>query len=92
MADLKTITPANLSVEERHALFNHFLRRLTAYMNDHVSYVIAEGRFINPEVVMQLRKLLVKELTQWAQELLNHAWAACQEPGGGMFLTPSCIL
>jgi hypothetical protein len=77
------IPPSELTEAERLAFFEHFFRRLAAHRNQFQIYAIAESGYILQEGGTPKEKALLSELDHWAQGLLNSAWAACQEPGGG---------
>jgi hypothetical protein len=83
MGDLLKISPPKeLSDDERNTVFQHFFRRLAQHRNSFEIYALAEAGYAEVDT-SGTQKAVSKELDHWAQELLNNAWAACQEPGGG---------
>ena len=81
----KVAPPTDLQASERRAIFEHVFRRLASHRNKAEiyatnEYVLADGDDEFKNTVMEAH---VAELNRWAQELLGHTWAACQEPGGG---------
>jgi hypothetical protein len=84
-SDLTKLTPPELSEAERLAFFQNFLCRLTLHRNTAELYASAEYMLssLPEEEKSRSRELFNQEVNHWAQELLNIAWIACQEPGGG---------
>ena len=81
----QTTPPADFPESARWAIFEHIFRRLASHRNKAQLY--AETEYIlssRPEQEkIDIRDMHVSEINRWAQELLSHTWAACQEPGGG---------
>ena len=77
--------PTNLKASERRAIFEHVFRRLASHRNTAEIYATNEYVLSNrgDDTKDAIREAHVAELNRWAQELLGHTWAACQEPGGG---------
>lgn len=92
MSDLTQVTPPKeLTETDRLTIFEHVFRRLAAYRNAAKFYAGAEyGLSTRPqEEKAQTKKQFLDELDSWAQELVQHVWFACQEPGGGKSFHPS---
>lgn len=84
-SDLTHLTPPKLNDLERHVFFQHFYHRLAAHRNTaelyaHAEYILSS---LPEEQRFQIRCQFNQEQNRWAQELLENAWVACQEPGGG---------
>ena len=77
--------PENLSESDCQTIFGHLFRRLAAYRQSRELYALAEyGRSTGPESKrLALQNAFLREIDLWAQALLENAWFACQEPGGG---------
>ena len=83
MGDLLNITPPKeLTEQERDAVFQHLFRRLAHHRNTFEIYALAESGYAELNGT-NTPKGVVKHLDRWSQDLLNNAWTACQEPGGG---------
>lgn len=85
-SDLIKLTSPPLSERKRRAFFQHFLLRLTAFRNISELYANTESLLSSSseKESRQVRDAYNHEVTVWAQELLNNAWVACQEPLEGM--------
>ncbi|TFK55096.1 DUF726-domain-containing protein, partial [Heliocybe sulcata] len=86
MSDLTKVTPPKeLSEEDRAVIFRHVFRRLADHRNTLKLYAIAEyGLSSEPDEYREkTRDAYVHEVNTWAQQLAQHTWTACQEPGGG---------
>ncbi|KAI0093665.1 DUF726-domain-containing protein [Irpex rosettiformis] len=85
-SDLTKVTPpAELTEPELKAVFQHLKRRLAAHRNHAETYAMNELVFTSGDVSknQQTQEAQCSEINHWAQTLLENAWAACQEPGGG---------
>lgn len=92
MGNLAQATPPKALTEaDRLAIFEHVFRRLAAHRNTAKFYAGAEyGLSAKPqEVKARTKEQFLVELNSWAQELVQHVWIACQEPGGGKSSHPS---
>lgn len=88
-SDLTKVTPpTDLPASARFAFFEHFFRRLASHRNRVGLYVQTECALsTKPELDRTgLAEAAILEIDRWAQELVRHVWAACQEPGG-MFVS-----
>lgn len=90
MADLAKLTPPrDLSETDRQTLFEHLFRRLAAYRHSAELYARVEEYHHSPdahannEQATVTREEFMREVDSWGQALLENAWFACQEPGGG---------
>jgi hypothetical protein len=84
--DLTQVTPpTDLPEAERLAIVQHVFRRLASHRNKAEMYAAAEYALSsrNEQEKIFIRNTYVLEISRWAQELVNHTWTACQEPGGG---------
>ena len=83
--DLTNVTPpTSLTEPERSALVQHFARRLAAHRNKAELFAQADfGRGERGDRSDGAKEAYDAEIERWAQVLLENAWAACQEPGGG---------
>lgn len=91
MTDLSKVTPPkDLTEAERLAIFQHVFRRLAAHRNTAELYAIAEYTFSSKpqEQKGETRGSFVDDINQWGQDLLQHVWHSCQEPGGGKSAAP----
>lgn len=94
MSDLSQVTPPKeLTEADRLVIFEHVFRRLAAHRNTARFYAGAEyGLSARPQQEKaRMKEQFLVELNSWAQELVNHVWIACQEPGGGKSFYPSNI-
>ncbi|EPQ58312.1 DUF726-domain-containing protein [Gloeophyllum trabeum ATCC 11539] len=86
MSDLTKVSPPQeLSEKERVVIFEHIFRRLANHRNTLELYADAErGLSTLPDESREKTKDdYIHEINSWANQLLQHAWAACREPGGG---------
>lgn len=86
MSDFSKVTPPKeLSSTEQSAIFQHIFRRLAASRNTAELYALAEYTLSNltNEKKSLIHDAFVRDVNRWAQNLLQHAWLACDEPGGG---------
>ena len=90
----QVIPPTDLPESERRAIFLHVLRRLASHRNTAELYAATEYALSSrpDEERDATRDAHITEITCWAQELLGHTWAACQEPGGGGYIDFSIAL
>ncbi|KAI0082663.1 DUF726-domain-containing protein [Panus rudis PR-1116 ss-1] len=85
--DLTKLTPSKeLNDDQRKAIFLHFMRRLAAFRNSVERYAQTEADLVSSYDAEAAAKMLAgftKVIQHWSQDLLQHAWNVCQEPGGG---------
>lgn len=84
--DLTQVTPpTDLPEQERSTIFLHVFRRLASHRNTAELYAVNEYALSSLDKVEGtiIKDAHIAEITSWAQEILGHTWAACQEPGGG---------
>ncbi|KAG0699681.1 DUF726-domain-containing protein [Suillus ampliporus] len=79
------VASTDLSELERETVFLYFFRRLAAYRNTIELYALTEAALLQPGGCFNDSRTLEfsQGLNTWGQSILNHAWVACQEPGGG---------
>ena len=81
---IKIIPPAALDEKQRLSMFNHIFRKVAAHRDK--SELYAELG-CDPSAVtgeeFHSTTAYKQEINLWASALLENAWAACQEPGGG---------
>ncbi|KAH8107071.1 DUF726-domain-containing protein [Cristinia sonorae] len=82
-SDLTKVTPPQeLDDGAKLAILQHLSRRLASHRNKMALYAQTEFTLSsNPDKNKSL-DALVGEVDNWAQELLQNAWTACQEVGG----------
>ncbi|KAL0946644.1 hypothetical protein HGRIS_012838 [Hohenbuehelia grisea] len=88
MASLAAVTPSTeLAKEDLDIVFQHLFRRLAQYRNSTQLYSQLEAHTDNSLVPAERKAGYQTDfndaINSWAQKLLEAAWAACQEPGGG---------
>lgn len=85
MADITKLAPSrrDLTDVERLTVFEYFYRRLADHRN--LTTIYAEYDYTQSKSIQKgkQRDDLIRELNAWANEMLKHAWAACDEPGSG---------
>ncbi|THH12520.1 hypothetical protein EW146_g7614, partial [Bondarzewia mesenterica] len=81
------VPPNELTETDRQIIFERFFRNLAACRNRTELYALAERNFVfGPQIdpdLFEIEGAFVDEINSWAQGLLESAWIACQEPGGG---------
>ncbi|KAH7929748.1 DUF726-domain-containing protein [Leucogyrophana mollusca] len=79
----KVTPPKELSDQDRETVFQHFFHRLAAYRNTSELYALAEYNLSQQTEhnKSRSRDVFCDALNRWAQDLLQNAWVACQEPG-----------
>lgn len=85
-ADLANIVPPkHLTNEDKANVFQHLLCRLASYRNTVKLYAQAEYALISSEENgAQRRNQFSNEVEIWAQDLLEKAWAVCDESQEGI--------
>ncbi|KZT26413.1 DUF726-domain-containing protein [Neolentinus lepideus HHB14362 ss-1] len=87
MSDLTQVTPPKeLSDEDRIIIFKHVFHRLADHRNTLELYAIAEHGLLplpDASAKEKTRDDHIHEINNWAQQLVQHTWTACQEPEGG---------
>ena len=85
MADITKITPLrrDLTDVERLTVFEYFYRRLADHRNLATIYADFDHKHSNSSQKDKHRDEFTREINIWANALLKHAWAACDEPGAG---------
>ncbi|KAI0341665.1 DUF726-domain-containing protein [Trametopsis cervina] len=81
----KVIPPTELHEPELQSFFQYFLRRIASHRNKaemfaQNEHALSSARDLESQRIQEAQSA---ELNNWAQALLENAWAACQEPGGG---------
>lgn len=92
MADIAKLTPPqDLSETDRRTIFEHLFRRLAVYRHSVELYARVEEYHNSPpnsraltDQATATRENFMREIDAWGQTLLENAWVACQEPGGGV--------
>ena len=81
----KLAPPKDLSDDERRNVFEHIFRRLASHRHTAELYAISEqySSSASPDNAEKLHNDYIHEIDSWAASLLQSAWAACGEPGGG---------
>ncbi|VDC06601.1 unnamed protein product [Peniophora sp. CBMAI 1063] len=81
----KLAPPKDLSDDERRNVFEHIFRRLAGHRHTAELHAISEryASSASPENAEKLHNDYVHEIDTWAASVLESAWAACGEPGGG---------
>ncbi|KZT37981.1 DUF726-domain-containing protein [Sistotremastrum suecicum HHB10207 ss-3] len=84
MSDLaKIVPPKELDQQGRNIIFEHVFRRLATYRNGHTLYAAAEqGEVLEMgDTGRDLQSPFEKTIDEWANALLKHVWAACDQEG-----------
>lgn len=81
----KLAPPKDLSDNERRNVFEHIFRRLASHRHTAEAYALSEqfASSASPEDAEKVRNDYMHEIDSWASSVLEAAWAACGEPGGG---------
>ncbi|KAK7467244.1 hypothetical protein VKT23_004301 [Stygiomarasmius scandens] len=79
---LTEVTPPQLTESDRRNVFEQLFRRLAAHRNTAELYALTE---YNLSTLVEPKKDkrkgdFVRDLNNWAQELLNTAWTVCGDP------------
>jgi len=79
MADITKIALAEneLSDVDRLVVFEYFSRRLVDHLNIAISYAKYEFKCSKQSRTANEQ---MRQVTKWAEEMLKHAWAACDKP------------
>jgi hypothetical protein len=82
MADISKIAlgQQELSDVERVVVFECFIRRLVDHRNLALTFVGCEWNFTRNKAFADGH---AREISRWAEEMLKHAWEACEQPGSG---------
>jgi len=82
-----TLSTTDHSERECKTAFLYIFRRLAAYRNTTELYALTEAALLQSDTSGCYDDITTLEFSQalntWGQSLLENAWVACQEPGGG---------